>query len=48
MPFPATLWASVEDVRTLIIAQNAEFLKMLAGIREVLTLESPADLPKAA
>jgi hypothetical protein len=42
------MWATVEDVRTLIIAQNAEFLKMLAGIREVLALETPTDIPKAA
>jgi hypothetical protein len=42
------MWATVEEVRTLIIAQNAEFLKMLAGIREVLALEAPTDLSKAA
>jgi hypothetical protein len=51
LPLPArnpVMWASVEEVRTLIIAQNAEFLKMLAGIREVLALEESAKLPRAA
>ena len=42
------LRATVEEVRTLVIEQNAEFLKMLAGIRELLALEIPTDLPRAA
>jgi hypothetical protein len=42
------MWATVEDVRTLIMQQNVDFLKMLAGIREVLALEAPTDMPKAA
>jgi hypothetical protein len=42
------MWATVEEVRTLTIAQNAEFLKMLAGIREVLAGEASTSLAQAA
>jgi hypothetical protein len=51
LPPPArnpVMWATVEEVRTLILAQNAEFLKMLAGIREVLGAEASTNLPRAA